>query len=140
MAGGGAMTEAEILTLLESYTEQQMQLIIQVVSLHFALVIAVFYFLHRSGLIMKFAVFGLYTIGNLLFLGLIYNLSLKVVAVRQDLLALQERGVELSAISQTVLDNLRPFINVASMMANIAFVALWIGAVYFLFFWKKRES
>jgi hypothetical protein len=128
------------LTLLESYTEQQMQLIIQVVSLHFALVIAVFYFLHRSGLIMKFAVFGLYTIGNLLFLGLIYNLSLKVVAVRQDLLALQERGVELSAISQTVLDNLRPFINVASMMANIAFVALWIGAVYFLFFWKKRES
>lgn len=134
------MSEAEILSLLENYTEQQMQLIIQVVSLHFALVIAVFYFLHRSGLVMKFAVFALYTIGNLLFLGLIYNLSIKVVAARHDLLALQERGVELSAISLTVLDNLRPFINVASLMANIAFVALWIGAVYFLFFWKKREA
>lgn len=134
------MSEAEILSLLENYTEQQMQLIIQVVSLHFALVIAVFYFLHRSGLVMKFAVFALYTIGNLLFLGLIYNLSIKVVAARYDLLQLRESGVELSAISLTVLENLRPFVNVASLMANIAFVALWIGAVYFLFFWRKREA
>ena len=51
------MSEAEILSLLENYTEQQTQLIIQVVSLHFALVVGVFYFLHRSGLAMKLAVF-----------------------------------------------------------------------------------
>lgn len=133
------MSEAEILQLLENYTEQQTQLIIQIVSLHFALVVAVFYFLHRSGLAMKLAIFALYMLGNTLFLGLIYNLSLKVVAARTDLLALQARGVELSAMSNTVLDNLRPFINAASLIANISFVALWIGAVYFLFFWKKRE-
>lgn len=134
------MSEAEILSLLESYTEQQTQLIIQVVSLHFALVVAVFYFLHRSGLAMRLAVFVLYSIGNSLFLGLIYNLSLKVIAARQDLVDLQQSGAQLSAISQTVLNDLRPFVNVASLIANIAFVALWIGAVYFLFFWKKREA
>jgi hypothetical protein len=134
------MSEAEILSLLENYTEQQTQLIIQVVSLHFALVVGVFYFLHRSGLAMKFAVFALYTLGNALFLGLIYNLSLKVVASRHDLIELQENGVELSAISQTVLNSLQPFTNVTSIIANISFVALWIGAIYFLFFWKKREA
>jgi hypothetical protein len=134
------MTEAEILTLLESYTEQQTQLIVQVVSLHFAVVVAVFYFLHRSGLPMKLAAFVLYTLGNSLFLGLIYNLSIKVVAAQQDLLALQTEGAELSTISQTVLANLRPFVNTTSFIANTAFLALWAGAIYFLFFWKKREA
>lgn len=131
------MTEAEILQLLENYTEQQTQLIIQVVSLHFALVVAVFYFLHRSGWIMKLAIFALYTLGNSLFLGLIYNLSIKVVAAREDLRAIEAGGATLSAISHTVLENLTPYVNVVSAIANISFVALWIGAVYFLFFWKR---
>ena len=134
------MSEAEILSLLENYTEQQTQLIVQVVSLHFALVVSIFYFLHRSGLAMKLAVFALYTLGNALFLGLIYNLSLKVVASRHDLIGLQQDGVELSAVSQTVLNSLQPFTNVTSIIANVSFVALWIGAIYFLFFWKKREA
>ena len=134
------MSEAEILGLLESYTAQQTQLIIQVVSLHFALVVAIFYFLHRSGLAMKFAVFALYTLGNSLFLGLIYNISLKVVAARQDLVTLQQGGASLSAVSQTVLTSLQPYTNFVSIIANVAFVALWAGAVYFLFFWKKREA
>ena len=134
------MSEAELLSLLENYTEQQTQLIIQVVSLHFALVVSVFYFLHRSGLVMKLAVFALYTLGNSMFLGLIYNISLKVVAARQDLVRLQEGGAELSAVSQTVLASLQPFTNFVSIIANVAFVALWLGAIYFLFFWKKREA
>jgi hypothetical protein len=134
------MSEAEILTLLESYTEQQTQLIIQVVSLHFALVVAVFYFLHRSGLAMKLAVFALYSLGNSVFLGLIYNTSLKVVAARLDLVRLHESGANLSAVSQTVLASLQPYTNFVSVIANVAFVALWFGAVYFLFFWKKREA
>lgn len=134
------MSEAEILSLLENYTEQQMQLIIQVVSLHFALVVAVFYFLHRSGLAMKLAVFALYSLGNLLFLGLIYNLTLKVVAARTDLSEMRQAGIELSAISRTVLDHIPPFSNIASLVANTAFVALWIGAIYFLFFWNKKET
>lgn len=134
------MSEAEILSLLENYGEQQTQLIVQLVSLHFALVVAIFYFLHRSGIAMKSAVFLLYTLGNALFLGLIYNLSLKVVASRQDLISLQQNGVELSAVSRSVLDNLQPFTNVTSIIANVSFVALWAGAVYFLFFWKKREA
>lgn len=134
------MSEYEILSLLENYTEQQMQLIVQVVSLHFALMVAVFYFLHRSGLIMKLAVFGLYTLGYSLFLGLIYNLSIEVVAAQQDLVALRQGGDDLSAISQAALNDLRPFVNVASVIGNTAFLALWAGAIYFLFFWKKRET
>lgn len=134
------MSEYEILSLLENYSSQQTGLIIQVVSLHFALVAAVFYFLHRSGIVMKAAVFVLYSIGNALFLGLIYNLSLKVVAARADLTALHNAGVELSATSVTVLEDLRPFFNIASFLGNVMFVALWIGAVYFLFFWKKKDS
>jgi hypothetical protein len=134
------MSEAEILSLLENYTEQQTQLIIQVVSLHFALVVAVFYFLHRSGLVMKLAVFALYTLGNSLFLGLIYNISLKVVAARQDLVNLQDSGASLSVISQTVLASLQPYTNLVSIIANVAFAALWFGAIYFLFFWKKRDA
>jgi hypothetical protein len=134
------MSEAEILTLLDKYTEQQTQLIIQVVSLHFALMVAVFYFLYRSGLVMKLAVFALYTLGNSLFLGLIYQLSLRSVAARQDLIELQQGGAELSTISQVVLNSLQPYTNVVSIIANVSFVALWLGAVYFLFFWKKREA
>lgn len=135
------MTEAEILTLLQSYHDAQAALIGQVVSLHFALVVAVFYFLHRSGLRMKLAIFVLYTLGNLLFLGLIYNITVKVVAARAELEAMREAGVHLTRVGLSVLDSTgAPFVNVASLAANIAFVALWIGAVYFLFFWKPHPA
>jgi hypothetical protein len=52
---------------------------------------------------------------------------------------MHQAGVELSAISQTVLDDIRPFSNLASLIANVSFVALWLGAIYFLFFWRKRD-
>ena len=135
------MSEAEILALLQSYADAQAALIGQVVSLHFALVVAAFYFLHRSGLWMKLAVFVLYTLGNLLFLGLIYNITVKVVAARAELEAMREAGAHLSRIGLSVLSSSgAPFVNVASIAANIAFVALWIGAVYFLFFWKPHPA
>jgi len=38
------MSEYEVLSLLESHTDQQTQLIIQAVSLHFAPVVAAFFF------------------------------------------------------------------------------------------------
>ena len=56
------------------------------------------------------------------------------------LVRLHDSGANLSAISQTVLASLQPFTNFVSVIANVAFVALWFGAVYFLFFWKKRET
>src|SRR5262245_19475809 len=92
------MSEYEILDLLTAVRADQASIIAQIVSLHLAMVAGVYFFLNRSGWRMKAAVFVLYSLGYALFLGLIWQSSLQVTAIRAELVALAEGGQRLSAI------------------------------------------
>lgn len=132
------MSEAEILSLLATIQAEQPVLIAQVVSLHFAMIVGIFYFLHRSGLAMKLAVLALYTMGYALFIGILSNLSLQLAGARADLAAIAESGGQLSAIGRATLEQTTaPLHNWVSMLANVTLLVLWAGTVAFLFFWKR---
>jgi len=49
------MNEYEVLSLRTSIQSEQTVIISQIASLHLAMTFGIFYFLHRSGLAMKFA-------------------------------------------------------------------------------------
>lgn len=135
------MTEYEIVNLLSSFRADQVAIIGQMISLHLAIIVAIFYFLHRSGAAMKIAIFVLYTLGYATLIGLMYNLSLQIVGAREDLLALAQSGHRLSGIAEAAYTQTdRAFSNWVSLVANLSFAALWLGTTYFLFFWKQPKD
>lgn len=134
------MSEHEVLELLQAYEASQREMIAQVISLHLVIVAAVFYFLHRSGLIMKIAVFALYALGNAIYVTQMYNASMQGVGARAHLAELRQAG-SVSHITEAVLQNTgEAWTNAAALATNFSFLALWIGATYFLFFWKRPKE
>jgi hypothetical protein len=135
------MSEYEILSLLNDVRSDQTTVIAQILSLHLAMIVGIFYFLHRSGLRMRSAVFALYTLGYALHLGLIWNASQIIVGVRNDLIAIAESGERLSGIGYAALQQTNAaFTNWVSVVGNVSFLVLWVGTTYFLFFWKRPKD
>lgn len=134
------MSEYEILDLLNTFHADQTVLLAQLISLHLALIVGIFYFLHRSGMAMKLAIFVLYTLGFAMHIGMLLNLSLLIVGAHHDLAALRE-AAELSATAQAALEQTsRSFTNWVSIVGNLSLLALWLGTLYFLFFWKRPKD
>jgi hypothetical protein len=135
------MSEYEVLSLLGMIQGEQTVIIAQIVSLHLAMIVGIFYFLHRSGIVMKIAVLAVYTLGYALFIGLLSNLSLQLLGARADLIAITERGERLSGLGYATLQQTTAVLhNWVSLVANVTLLVLWLGTVSFLFFWKKREA
>ena len=136
------MSEYEVLSLLGAIQGEQTVIIAQIVSLHLAMIVGIFYFLHRSGLVMKVAVLAVYTLAYALFIGLLSNLSLQLLGARADLISITEDGRGLSGLGDATLQQTTAVLhNWVSLVANIMLLVLWIGTVAFLFFWKRpREA
>lgn len=135
------MSEFEVLSLLAAVRADQAATIAQIVSLHLAMVAGIFFFLHRAGLPMKIGVFLLYSLGYALFLGLIWQSSLQVVAIRAELIARMDAGQDLTRLGYAAFQEIGPsFVNWVSIVANLSFVLLWFGTLYFLFFWKRPSG
>lgn len=131
------MGEYELLDLLNRFHTSQNTVLAQLISLHLAIVVATFYFLHRSGLAMKIAIFSLYSLGGALFLGQMHSYSVQIVGARAELRALPE----LSAIGAAVIENAGPdYTNWISITGNIGMLAAWLGASAFLFLWKPSKD
>lgn len=134
------MSEHNVLELLQGFEAAQQAMVAQVISLHLVMAAAIYYFLHRSGLTMKFAVFALYVLGNAMYVAFIYNTSDQVAGARLHLAALARAG-EVSPITQAVLRNTgESWTNAAAVIGNTAFLAIWLGTIYFLFFWKRPKD
>lgn len=133
------MSEYEILSLYVAATADQTSTISLLISLHLALIVGVFYFLHRSGLVMKLAVFALYTLAFALLLGMLYNQGSLLLGASRDLVAITASGQRLSAMGYAALSQTRAeyWVNIVT---SVSLCALWGGAVYFLIFWKKKEA
>lgn len=134
------MSEADILELLQGYDSAQQNMLAQLISLHLVVFAAVFYFLHRSGITMKVAVFALYVLGNAMFVAFMYNASAQVIGAREHLAALAAAG-DISPITAATLRTTgQSWSNAAAMITNFSILVLWLGTTYFLFLWKRPQD
>ena len=128
------MTELDLLNLARSATQNEISLFTQVITINFAMVVGLYYFLHRARTAMKVFAFAAYMIGMLLFLGemlLETNVKLEVLtsmkalphptALTQYYLALNDSWLAHATI----------------ILFNGAFWILALGVGYLTFFWEK---
>lgn len=133
------MSEAELIDAIRSSNEQISALYGQVISINFAMVVAIFYFLNRSRLTMKLLAFLIYGIGMLMFIGLMLEESnIKRVA----LAALADLPQEnLSTLASGVLALHQSWLFVATaLFLNAGLWALILSVAFLLFVWRKPDS
>lgn len=133
------MGEAELIDAIRSSNEQISALYGQVISINFAMVVAIFYFLNRSRLTMKLLAFLIYGIGMLMFIGLMLEESnIKRVA----LAALADLPQEsLSTLANGVLALHQSWLFVATaLFLNAGLWALILSVAFLLFVWRKPDS
>ena len=130
------MSEAELLELYAMSKAQLDQSFAQLIALSSALIVAIYYFLHRSGIWLKIAVFVLYAIGWYVLVMSAVSTGGLMQGVVADLAAIQNAG-NASAATTSLLNQLRSGANIVYLVAaNAANFLLLIGAFIFLFFWK----
>jgi hypothetical protein len=133
------MTEIELIQLIQQVQEQYASLFGQIISINFAMVVAIWFFLHRARMTFRIAAFGFYLLGMLTFIGLMLvqaNVKNTALAGLRAIppgqrsqfsahwLALQDEG----------LFHLVPLFQNASMWVLIAVTG------YLLFFWKGASE
>lgn len=129
------MSEAELIAIIRDVNAQYAALFGQVITINFAMIVAIFYFLHRTSLKLKLASFLFYTIGMLTLIGLmLQQANMKRLAL-QALEALPE--TQRSAIGSGLLTINDDWLFVASrVFLNGSLWVLFAVIAYLLFWWR----
>lgn len=134
------MTEAEILDQVIAARSYLDLTISQVIGLTVAMVVGVYYFLHRSGWMVKVGVFLLYALGWFVMASSAGITSRHLLGLYSELAALAAQG-PVSAASANVMQTMREPLGAAYMVAtNIGASLLLLGAFVFLFFWMPAPA
>jgi hypothetical protein len=128
------MTELDLLNFARATVQNEISLFTQVITITFAMIVGIYYFLSQARLMLRLFAFLAYMLGAFLFLGqmlLEANMRVSAMAELQKLphpSPIVQRYVELYGgwLSMTT-----------SVLFNTAFWLLFLGIFYFLFFWKK---
>lgn len=131
------MTELDLLTLARSVTQNELGYFAQMITISFAMVVAVYYFLHQAGWAMKLFAFGAYLVGMLLFFGqMLMETNLKPAIVGQ-LAALPHP----SAVTQRFLGLQTTWLVTMNTVVFTGAVFLLCTGIFFLvFFWKPVKE
>lgn len=132
------MGEVEFIDAIRTSNQQIAALYGQVISINFAMVVAIFYFLNRSRFTIKVLAFLIYLIGMMMFIGLMLEESnIKRIAMRAlaDLPAdtLSPMAVGMIGLHQSWL-----FVATAVFL-NAGLWALIISIGFLLFVWRKPD-
>ncbi|MBI3437330.1 MAG: hypothetical protein HY054_01525 [Proteobacteria bacterium] len=131
------MTEADLFEIIRGTNTQIASLYGQVISINFAMVVAVYYFLNRSRWTMKFMSFLIYLIGMLMFVGLMLEESNVKVLAYNALAALPAQSAmvrDFLALRQSWL------FTTTSVFLNLGLWTLPLAICFLLFFWRRPES
>lgn len=133
------MSETELLNLARSATEHQVAWFAQMLTINFAMVVAIYYFLHRAGIALKFFTFFAYTIGMLVLLGqMLAETNVKIGGI-EALRAIP--AAQLSQPSVYYLAFLDSWVSLVTRVTfNLSVWLLWLGVFYLLFFSQKHWS
>jgi len=129
------MSSQDLLSLARSVTANEVGWFGQIITINFAMVVGIYYFLNRAQIALKVFAFGAYLVGMLLYLGeMLVESNVKGVALAA-LAALPHR----SRVAQAYLDvNASWLGHLTTAFFNGAFWLLAAGIFYLLFFWKRE--
>lgn len=129
------MGEAELIGVIRDVNAQYAVLFGQIITINFAMIVAIYYFLHRSSLVFRMAAFGFYAIGMLALIGLMLEQSNYKY---QALLALRRLPpARRSPVTDSFLAvNQSWLAQATSFFLNTSLWVLFVVVVYLLFFWR----
>lgn len=131
------MGETELIGIVRDVNAQYAMLFGQIITINFAMIVAIYYFLHRSALLFRIAAFAFYAIGMLSLIGLMLEQSNYKL---QALLALRS----LPAAKRSPITDSLLAVNESWLAHATAFflnVSLWVlfGVVAYLLFWWRGD-
>ena len=128
------MSELELLNLARSATQDEITWFTQMITISFAMVVAVYYFLHQANLATRIFAFVAYLIGMLVFWGEMLiesNLKFAIFAALKALPATGPVTQNYLAVSASWLGT------TTAIVFSASFWVLCGGVFYLVFFWKK---
>jgi hypothetical protein len=129
------MTELDLLNLARAMTANEVALFTQIITITFAMIVAIYYFLHRASLTMKIFAFVAYSFGFFLFFGQMLidsNTKLIVMTAQQALPHPTAVTQEYLGVTESWLGHLTAFLFTGSIWI------LWLGVFFLLFFGRKH--
>jgi hypothetical protein len=129
------MGETELIGIIRDVNAQYAVLFGQIITINFAMIVAIYYFLHRAPLLFRVAAFGFYAIGMLALIGLMLEQSNVKAEALTALAALPP--AQSSQMSGSILDLHRSWLSQAtSFFLNASLWVLFAVVAYLLFWWR----
>jgi hypothetical protein len=135
--GPPSMSELDLLSLARASTATEIGYFTQMITINFAMIVAIYYFLNQARQPIKVFALIAYLVGMLLFLAeMLFETNVKVT-VLASLKALPHA----SAVTTRYLDLYDTWLSILiAILLNGAIWILVLGVVYLLFFWKKTPE
>lgn len=131
------MSEVDLLNLARSTTQDEISYFTQMITISFAMVVAIYYFLHQARLTFKLFAFAAYMVGMILFFGeMLFDSNMKP-AITGALGALPHPSavaVRYLALQTTWLTTMNTIVFTAAVWL------LCVAVFYLLFFWKRDAA
>lgn len=129
------MGESELIGIIRDANAQYAVLFGQIMTLNFAMIVAIYYFLHRAHILFRIAAFGFYAIGMLALNGLMLqqaNYKLEALTALASLPTghRSQMGDFVLGLNQSWL------INVTKFFLSVGIWILFVGIAYLLFWWR----
>jgi hypothetical protein len=133
------MSEHDLLELVQNASQSIAIDLAQILTINFAMVVAIYYFLHQAGLRMRIFAFILYAMGMLALLLMMYADSVLRAGAIASMAALPEKSQAI--VTQYYLAVSHSWVaTLDTLFLNGAYWVLFIGIGYLLFFWKKSDQ
>ncbi len=131
------MSELDLLNLARSATQDEVSWFAQLITINFAMVVAIYYFLNEAKLALKLFSFAAYMIGSMVFLGEMLiesNLKFATFTMLKALPKPSPITLQLVGVTESWLGT------TTAVLFNGAFWVLWLGVFYLLFFWRRGPA
>lgn len=128
------MSELDLLNLARAATQDEVSWFTQMITITFAMVVAVYYFLHQANLLTRIVAFAAYLVGMLIFWGeMLIESNLKGAAM-----AAMRALPHLGPVAGNYIDVNEGWLgHTVSIVFSASFWVLWGGIFYLVFFWRK---
>lgn len=131
------MSELDLINLLQSAARDEVTWFSQMLTVNFAMIVAIYYFLHSAKISLRLFSFIAYTLGMLVFMGEMIGVSNVAYGALEALRAIP--AIQLSRPGAHLLAFADSWVTHVTMLTfNLSVYTLWIGITYLLFFSKKH--
>ena len=131
------MSETDLFNLARAITAVEIGYFTQMITINFAMIVAIYYFLNQANMVMKIMAFIAYLVGMTLFLGeMLFETNVKVTVL--DVMMASPHPSILTARLLALYDSWLG--HTIAVLRNGAIWILVLGVFYLLFFWKKSPE